>query len=65
MRAKSVVVDFLLTSVCLSHGDNACHVGAARRVGNHDNPAFERTDANEPFLSVIDTVIYEGDAAPG
>ncbi|HJU10963.1 MAG TPA: hypothetical protein VJ728_08800 [Candidatus Binataceae bacterium] len=28
-------------------------------------PAFERTDANEPFLSIIDTVIYKGDAAPG
>jgi hypothetical protein len=34
--AKSLLIDFLLTSICLSHGDNPRDVVAAWRVGDND-----------------------------
>jgi hypothetical protein len=40
--AKSLLIDFLLTSICLSHGDNARGVLAARGVRNHDYSTGEQ-----------------------
>jgi hypothetical protein len=63
--AKSLLVDFLFTSICLSHGDNARGVVAARRVGNDNYPTDEQTHSDKPLLSIIETLIHEGDAGPG
>lgn len=38
IRAKSLLIDFLLTSVSLSHGDDPCSV-VAGRVGDDDQPS--------------------------
>jgi hypothetical protein len=62
---KSLLVDFLFTSIRLSHGDNARDIVASRRVGNRDCSTGEQAQADEPFLSIVETVIYEGDARPG
>src|SRR5262249_30698153 len=60
--AKSLFVDFLLTLICLSHGDNARDVLVVRRVGNDDYSTSEQAQSDEPFLSILETVINEGDA---
>jgi hypothetical protein len=63
--AKSLFVDFLLTSICLSRGDNPRDVPAAWRVGDNDCSTGEQAQGDKPFLSIIETVVYEGDARPG
>src|SRR5207248_3980457 len=63
--AKSLLIDFLLTSICLSHGDNPGDVAAAWRVGNNDYSTGEQTQGDKPFLSIIEAAVYEGDAKPG
>src|SRR5215469_15103282 len=60
--AKSLLIDFLLTSICLSHGDDARHVTAARRVSNEDYSTGEQAQCDKPFLSIIEAVIHEGNA---
>src|SRR5271167_2845509 len=60
--AKSLLIDFLLTSICLSHGDNSGNVVATWRVGDNDYSADEQAQSDKPFLSIIKTVIDEGDA---
>jgi hypothetical protein len=37
---------------------------AARRVGDDDYSTGEQAQGDKPFLSIIETVIYEGDARP-
>jgi hypothetical protein len=62
--AKSLLIDVLLTSICLSHGDNPRGVFAAWRVGNHNHPANEQTQGDKPHLSIIEAAIHESDARP-
>jgi hypothetical protein len=59
------LIDFLLTSICLSHGDNPRDVVAAWRVGNDDYSTGEQAQGDKPFLSIIEAAIYEGDARAG
>ena len=63
--AKSLLIDFLFTSICLPHGDNPRDVVAAWRVGNDDYSTGEQAQGDKPFLSIIETAIYERDARPG
>jgi len=44
--AKSLLIDFLLTSICLSHGDNPLGIVAAWRVGNDDYSTGERAQSD-------------------
>jgi hypothetical protein len=44
--AKSLLIDFLLTSICLSHGDNPRGIVAAWRVGNDDYSTGERAQSD-------------------
>src|ERR1700730_16169875 len=60
-RAKSLLIDFLLTTVCLPHGDNP-RVLAARRVGDHHDVLGQHAQGYNPFLPIIETVIHECDA---
>src|SRR5580693_4413937 len=60
-RAKSLLIDFFLTAVCLSHGDNP-RVLAARRVGESHDAAGQHAQGDKPFLPIIETVIHECDA---
>jgi hypothetical protein len=55
----------LLTSICLSHGDNPRDVVTAWRVGDNDYSTSEQAQSDKPFLSIIETVIYERDARAG
>jgi hypothetical protein len=59
------LIDFLLTSICLSHGDNPRGIVPAWRVGNDDYPTVDQTQRDEPFLSIVETAICEGDARTG
>jgi len=34
-------------------------------VGNEDYPTSEQTQSDQPFLSIIETAVYEGDARAG
>ena len=63
--AKSLLIDFLLTSVRLSHGDHARHLVPARGVSHHHDPPSEHPESDQPFLSIVETVIDEADAAAG
>jgi hypothetical protein len=58
-RAKSLLIDFLLTSICLSHGNNPGDVVAAWRVGNDDYSTGEQAQSDQPFLSIIEAAIHE------
>src|SRR5271157_282108 len=64
IRAKSLLIDFLLTSVRLPHGDDAGGL-AARRMGYHDQASGEEAQSDQPFLSIIETVVLEGDTRSG
>jgi len=63
--AKSLLIDFLLTLICLSHGYNPRAVFAALRVGNNNHPASEPTQGDGPHLSLIEAAIHESGARPG
>jgi len=63
--AKSLLIDFLLTSICLSHGDNPRDVVAAWRVGNDNHSTGEQAQGDKPFLSIIEAAVYEGNAWSG
>jgi hypothetical protein len=65
MRAKSLLIDFLLTSVCLSHGDDARFIVAVLRVGYDNYSTGEKAQGEKPFLPIIETVIYESHVRPG
>ncbi len=60
--AKSLLIDFLLTSIRLSHGDDARHDAATRRVSNDDYSTGEQAQGGKPFLSIIEAIIHEGHA---
>ena len=62
---KSLMIDFLFTSICLSHGDNPRDVVAAWRVGNDDYSAGEYAQGEKPLLSIIEAAICEGHAWAG
>src|SRR5690242_18361702 len=62
--AKSLLIDLLFTSICLSHGDDARHAATARRVSNDDYSTGEQAQGDKPFLSIIEAVIHEGHARP-
>jgi hypothetical protein len=55
----------LLTSICLSHGDNPRDVVAAWRVGNDHYPTGQQAQSDKPFLSIIEAAVFEGDARAG
>jgi len=61
---ETLLVDFFLTSIGLSHGDDSCNVVAAGRVGDHDYPLFEHAQSDQPFLSIVETVVDEGNTRP-
>src|SRR5689334_1298378 len=63
--AKSLLIDFLLTWVRLSHGDDARHLVSTRGVSHHYDPPSEHSKSNRPFLSIVETVDDEADAAAG
>jgi hypothetical protein len=54
----------VLTSVSLPHGDNAGLV-IAQRVGYYNQPSGEQAQSDEPFFSIVETIILESDARPG
>src|SRR5712692_1489304 len=60
-RTKSLLIDFLLTSVRLPHGDNARCL-AARSMGYRYHPSGKQAQSDKPFLSIIEAVIYESNA---
>jgi hypothetical protein len=57
--AKSLLIDFLFTSICLSHGDNARDLVAAWGVGNDDDSTREQAQSDKSLFSIIETVISE------
>jgi hypothetical protein len=59
-----LTIDFLLTSVSLSYGDDARPV-IARRMGYDDQAPSQPTQGDEPFLAVRKTIVFEGDAWSG
>ncbi len=59
------MIDFLLTSSCLSHGNNSSSVLAAQRVGNDHDARDQQTQCDEPFLSIVETVIRKCHTWPG
>jgi hypothetical protein len=59
--AKSLLIDFLLASISLSHADNARDIVAARHMGDNSYSTGEPAQGDELFLPIIETVIYEGD----
>src|ERR1700685_4304251 len=61
---KSLVIDFLLTSVRLPHGDDA-RCRAARRMGDDQHAPGEQAQGDKPFLSIVEAAILEGDARSG
>jgi len=63
--AKSLLIDLLLTSICLSHGDNPRGVVAAWRVGDNNYSNSEQAQGDKPHLSIIEAAVYESNARPG
>jgi hypothetical protein len=63
-RAKSLLIDFLLTSVRLPHGDNP-RCPAAPGMGYRYEPSGKQAQSDKPFLCIIEAVIYEGNARTG
>jgi len=62
--AKSLLIDLLLTSICLSHGDNPRGVVAAWRVGDNNYSNSEQAQGDK-HLSIIEAAVYESNARPG
>jgi hypothetical protein len=56
--AKSLLIDFLLTSIYLSHGDNPRGVVAAWRVGNNNYSTGEQAQSDQPFPSPYDVATF-------
>lgn len=48
----------------LSPGDDSRAVAAAWHVGDHADATDEPSQADQPFLSLLQTVIHEGDSRP-
>jgi hypothetical protein len=63
-RAKSLLIDFLFTSVPLSYGDDARSL-IARRVGHDNQPSGQQTQSDKPFFPILETVVFKRDARPG
>jgi hypothetical protein len=63
--AKSLLIDFSLTSICLSHGDNPRGVIAAWRVGDNNYSNGEQAQGDKPHFPIIEAAVYESDARPG
>src|SRR3984885_7472451 len=63
IRSKSLLIDFLFTSISLSHGDDARPV-IARRMGYDNQAPSQQAQSDEPFFAVSKTVVFEGDASP-
>jgi hypothetical protein len=63
--ATSLLIDFLLTSVHLSHEDDARHLVPTRGVSHHHDPPSKHSESDQPFLSIVETVVDEADAAAG
>jgi hypothetical protein len=57
------LIDFLFTSISLSHGDDARPV-IARRMGYDNQTPSQQAQSDEPFFAVSKTVVFEGDARP-
>src|ERR1035437_4904237 len=62
--AKSLLIDFLFTSVPFPHGDDARSL-IARSVGHDNQPSGQQTQSDKPFFPVLETVILERDARSG
>src|ERR1035437_4390782 len=64
IRDRSLLIDFLFTSVPFPHGDDARSL-IARCVGHDNQPSGQQTQSDQPFFPVLETVIFERDARPG
>jgi hypothetical protein len=64
IRAKSLLIDFFLTTVPLSHGNDARRL-VTRRMGNDHQTPDQQTQRDEPLFAVSKTVVFKGDAGPG
>jgi len=59
IRSKSLLMDFWLTSICLSHEDHASDGVPARPVRDDNHPTGKQAQRNQPFLPVVEAVIYK------
>jgi hypothetical protein len=60
---KPLIIGFLLTAVCLPHGDYAgCF--AARCTGYNGYAPGKQAQGDKPILSIIEAAILESDARP-
>jgi hypothetical protein len=64
IRAKSLLIDFLFTAVSLPHGNDARSLIARGMGYDHQTPS-QQAQSDEPFFSVGEAIIFEGDARPG
>src|SRR5271157_4853095 len=63
IRAKSLLIDFLLTPIPFPHRDNA-RSPVARCMGYDDQTPIEQAQGDEPLLSVGEAIIFERNARP-
>jgi hypothetical protein len=52
------LIDFLFTSVSLSHGDDARPV-IARRMGYDNQTPGQQAQSDEPFFAVGESVVFD------
>src|ERR1035441_5246518 len=64
IRAKSLLIDFLLTAIALSHRDDPSSP-AARCVGDDYQASREQAQRDQPRFSIIETIVFESDTWPG
>jgi hypothetical protein len=64
MRAKSLLINFLLTSVSLPHGDDARSL-IARGMGYDNQAPGQQAQSDEPFFPIAEAVIFERDTRSG
>jgi len=53
------LIDFLFTSVPLSHGDDARPV-IARRMGYDNQTPGQQAQSDKPFFAVGETIVFVG-----
>src|SRR6202158_6144940 len=64
IRAKSLFIDFLFTSIPLPPGDDARSL-IARRMGYDNQTPGKQAQSDEPVLPVSEAVVFKRDARPG
>src|SRR5690348_7307788 len=61
-RAKSLLIDFLLTQICLPEGDNPRAAATRRMNHNHYSPGHD-AKRDQPRLAVVKPTVLECDAS--